>query len=97
MKKPSLFTICFIMFIVCWVFLRFFVGGVISKPIPSSVIVMYMALISTAILVHISVEDTRFREFLRPIHETLVDDNRRVRRLRISRVDPASYAWIYLF
>ena len=88
MKKPSLFTICFIMFIVCWVFLRFFVGGVISKPIPSSVIVMYMALISTAILVHISVEDTRFREFLRPIHETLVDDNRRVRRLVLAVLIP---------
>ncbi len=88
MKKPSLFTICFIMFIVCWVFLRFFVGGVISKPIPSNVIVMYMALISTAILVHISVEDTRFREFLRPIHETLVDDNRRVRRLVLAVLIP---------
>ena len=97
MKKPSLFTICFIMFIVCWVFLRFFVGGVISKPIPSSVIAMYMALIFVAILVHISVEDSRFREFLRPINETLVDDNRRVRRHRFSSVDPASYARIYLF
>ncbi len=88
MKKPSLFTICFAIFIVCWVFLRFFVGGVISKPIPSSVIVMYMALISIAILVHISVEDTRFREFLRPIHETLVDDNRRVRRLVLAVLIP---------
>ncbi len=81
MKKPSLFTICFAIFIVCWVFLRFFVGGVISKPIPNSVIAMYMALVFIAILVHISVEDTRFREFLRPIHETLVDENRQTRRL----------------
>ena len=47
-----------------------------------------MALISTAILVHISVEDTRFREFLRPIHETLVDDNRRVRRLVLAVLIP---------
>ena len=42
---------------------------------------MYMALIFIAIMVHISVEDSRFREFLRPIHETLVDDNRRIHRL----------------
>ena len=49
---------------------------------------MYMALISIAILVHISVEDTRFREFLRPIHETLVDDNRRVRRLVLAVLIP---------
>ncbi len=81
MKKPSLFTICFVIFILCWVFLRFFIGGVISKPIPNSVILMYMALVFIAILVHISVEDTRFREFLRPIHETLVDENRSTRRL----------------
>jgi mono/diheme cytochrome c family protein len=81
MKRVSLFTICFVIFIACWVFLEFVIGGVISKPIPSSVIAMYMGLILIAILVHVSVEDTRFREFLRPIHETLVDENRRVRRI----------------
>ena len=80
MKKPSLFTICSVIFVGCWVFLRFVVGNVISVPIPGSVIAMYMGLILIAILVHISVEDSRFREFLRPIHETLVDENRRTRR-----------------
>lgn len=81
MKRISLFTICFVIFIVSWVFLEFVIGGVISKPIPNSVIGMYMALVLVAILVHVSVEDSRFREFLRPIHETLVDDKYRVRRL----------------
>ncbi|RKU32094.1 cytochrome C [Candidatus Poribacteria bacterium] len=81
MKRISLFTICFIIFIGSWVFLQFVIGGVISKPIPNSVIGMYMALVLVAILVHVSVEDSRFLEFLRPIHETLVDDKYRVRRL----------------
>ncbi len=88
MRKPSLFTICLIIFIVCWVFLRFIIGSLISVPIPNSVIAMYMALILIAILVHISVEDTRFREFLRPIHETLVDENRRVRRIVLAGLIP---------
>ena len=81
MKRISLFTICFVIFIVSWVFLEFVIGGVISKPIPNSVIGMYMALVLVAILVHVSVEDSRFREFIRPIHETLIDDRYRVRRL----------------
>ena len=81
MKRLSLFTICFIIFIGSWVFLQFVIGGVISKPIPNSVIGMYMALVFVAILVHVSVEDSRFLEFLRPIHETLVNDKYRVRRL----------------
>ncbi len=88
MKRLSLFTICFIIFIACWVFLEFVIGGVISKPIPSSVIAMYMGLVLIAILVHVSVEDTRFREFLRPVHETLVDENRRVRRIVLAVLIP---------
>lgn len=88
MKRVSLFTICFAIFIACWVFLEFVVGGVISKPIPVSVVSIYMGLILIAILVHVSVEDSRFKEFLRPIHETLVDDNRRVRRIVLAVLIP---------
>ena len=88
MKRLSLFTISSIIFIASWVFLRFVIGGVISVPIPNSVIVMYMVLILIAILVHVSVEDTKFKEFFRPVHETLVDDNRRVRRIVLAILIP---------
>ena len=88
MKRISLFTICFLIFIASWVFLRFVIGGPISVPIPSSVIAMYMALILIAILVHVSVEDTRFEEFIRPIHETLVDEKRSTRRLVLAILIP---------
>ena len=81
MKKISLFTICLAIFIVCWIFLRFVIGGIISAPIPNTVIAMYMGLIFIAILVHVSVEDSRFTEFLRPVNETLLDDSKRTRRL----------------
>lgn len=47
-----------------------------------------MALIFIAILVHVSVEDTRFAEFIRPIRETLVDENRSTRRLVLAVLIP---------
>ena len=79
MKRMSLFTKCLILFVLLWLFLRFFIGGVWSVPLPASVIGMYLGLILLAILVHVSVEDDRFREFLRPIKETLADDDKRTR------------------
>lgn len=88
MKRTSLFTICFVIFIASWVFLRFVVGGFISVPIPSSVIAMYMALIFIAILVHVSVEDSRFQEFIRPIHETLVSEKHKTRRIVLAVLIP---------
>ena len=86
--RLSLFTICFIILVGSWVFLEFVVGGLISVPIPGSVVAMYMGLVIIAILVHISVEDSLFREFLRPIRETLVDDRRRLRRRVIAVLIP---------
>ena len=80
MQRLSLFTKCLIIFVALWFFLRFFIGGVWSVPLPVSVISMYLGLILLAILVHVSVEDDRFREFLRPVKETLADENRRTRR-----------------
>ena len=88
MKRLSLFTICLAILVGSWIVLRFVIGGVVSVPIPSSVIAMYMGLIIIAILVHISVEDSLFREFLRPIRETLVEDRRRVRRRIIGVLIP---------
>lgn len=79
MPKLSLFTKCLILFAVIWLFLEFFIGGMWSVPLPASIISMYLGLILVAILVHVSVEDDRFREFLRPIKETLADDNKRIR------------------
>lgn len=88
MKRISLFTLCLVIFIASWVFLRFVMGGLISVPIPNSVIAMYMGLILIAILVHVSVEDSRFSEFLRPVHQTLVEDNKRTRRIVLAILIP---------
>ena len=34
MKRLSLFTKCSILFVLLWLFLRFFIGGIISVPLP---------------------------------------------------------------
>lgn len=81
MKRMSLFTKCLILFVLLWLLLRVFIGSVVSVPLPSSIIVMYIGLILLAILVHVSVEDERFREFLRPIKETLIDESKKTRRI----------------
>ena len=88
MKHISLFTKCLILFVVIWLFLRFFIGGVWSVPLPASVIAMYVGLILLAILVHVSVEDDRFREFLRPIKETLVEDDKKIQRIVVGALIP---------
>ena len=80
MKRLSLFTKCLIIFVLLWLFLRFFIGGIVSVPLPSSVISMYLGLILLAILVHVSVEEEKFQEFLRPIKETLTEDSKKLRR-----------------
>ena len=96
MKKTSLFTICLVIFIACWLFLRFVIGGIISAPIPNTVIAMYMGLILIAILVHVSVEDSKFTEFLRPVNETLLDNNKRTRRLILVILIPLLLSgWTY--
>jgi hypothetical protein len=41
---------------------------------------MYIGLIVVAILVHVSVEDEKFQEFLRPLKETLIDDRKKITR-----------------
>ncbi len=81
MQRISLFTICLFIILICWIFLSFIVGGLFSVPIPNNVIMMYMGLILVAILVHVSVEDARLSEFLRPIRETVADENKRTRRI----------------
>ena len=88
MKRMSLFTKCLILFVLLWLFLKFFIGGVVSVPLPASVIGMYLALILVAILVHVSVEDDRFREFLRPIKDTLIDDSKKARRTALFALIP---------
>lgn len=55
--------------------------GSASAPVPSSVVLQYMLTVLVAALLYVSAEDTRWREFKRPIGETLVEPSRRPLRI----------------
>ncbi len=54
--------------------------GVASAPVPSSVVIQYMLTVLVGILVWVSDNEVRWREFKRPIRETLVLPERRILR-----------------
>lgn len=54
--------------------------GFRSAPVPGSVVLQYMAIVIVGILLYVSADDTRWREFRAPIHATLVDADKRVLR-----------------
>lgn len=56
--------------------------GAPSAPVPGSVVLQYMATVFVGALIYVSDNDARWREFKRPIRETLVAPARR--RLRIA-------------
>ncbi|MEX1181718.1 MAG: cytochrome c [Gemmatimonadota bacterium] len=54
--------------------------GAASAPVPGSVVLQYMATVFVGALIYVSDSESRWHEFKRPIHETLVAPSRR--RLR---------------
>jgi mono/diheme cytochrome c family protein len=55
--------------------------GVSSAPVPRSVVIQYMLTIVVGLLVWVSADEVRWREFKRPMLETLVKPERRRTRL----------------
>jgi mono/diheme cytochrome c family protein len=51
--------------------------GVASAPVPSSVVLMYMAIAAVGALIYASDEEERWTRFKEPVHRTLVDDDKR--------------------
>ncbi|MDQ3698784.1 MAG: cytochrome c [Gemmatimonadota bacterium] len=51
--------------------------GVRSAPVPGSVLVQYMMIALVGILIYVSSDDDRWREFKRPVHSTMVDADKR--------------------
>jgi mono/diheme cytochrome c family protein len=54
--------------------------GVSSAPVPSSVVLQYMVTVFVGALIYVSDNEARWREFKRPIRETLVSPGRRTLR-----------------
>jgi mono/diheme cytochrome c family protein len=54
--------------------------GMSSAPVPNSVLLQYMATVLVAVLLYVSSQEQRWREFKQPIEETMVAPERRVLR-----------------
>lgn len=55
--------------------------GVASAPVPSSVILQFMMIALVGVLLYVSADETRWRQFKAPIHAVAVDPDRKLLRL----------------
>lgn len=51
--------------------------GLKSAPVPQSVVLQYLAIVLVGVLVYVSSDEQRWREFRAPLHATLVDHDKR--------------------
>jgi len=54
--------------------------GIRSAPVPSSVVVQYLAVVLAGILIYVSDNEARWRQFKEPIHAALVEPDKRLVR-----------------
>jgi 1,4-dihydroxy-2-naphthoate octaprenyltransferase len=54
--------------------------GMKSAPVPSSVVLQYMAVVIVAILIYVSSDERRWTGFKAPIHAVLVDNDKKILR-----------------
>ena len=83
-----------LLFVGAWVVFEFGITyvppllGMPSAPVPNSVVVQYMVLTVVGILVFVSDNEERWREFKAPLHAVLVDPERRWMRGALLAVLP---------
>ena len=54
--------------------------GFASAPVPASVVLQFMVIAAVGVLLYVSADETRWRQFKQPIHAVAVDDDKRVLR-----------------
>lgn len=67
--------------------------GVNSAPVPSSVLLEYMAIVTVAVLLWVSSNEDRWSEFKEPIQRTLVDPEREGLRTLFLVIIPVAVGW----
>ena len=90
MRQLSSFSKAILFVAVCYIGLAY---G-IRPPLPASILYLYMGLIIIGILSQIGVEDEKLREFIRPVRELLVDDDKARRRIVAFTILPLAVAFI---
>jgi mono/diheme cytochrome c family protein len=72
--------------IAAWVLIRVGIAyippllGVRSAPVPGSVVMQYLAIVFVALLLYVSFDEARWREFRAPLRAVMVDGDKRVLR-----------------
>jgi mono/diheme cytochrome c family protein len=57
--------------------------GLHSAPVPNSIVVQFLLIALVGILIHVSSDEMRWREFKRPINAAMVDEDKRWVRLAL--------------
>lgn len=74
---------------VAWLIFEFGIGlipplfGVRSAPAPNSVVLQFLATVLVGVLLYVSADEKRWREFRQPIHAAMVDPDKKLVRLAL--------------
>jgi len=68
--------------------------GISSAPVPSSVVLQYMATVVVGVLLYFSADEARWDAFRMPIERTLVEPERRVLRTVLLIMLPLFVGWL---
>ncbi len=90
MKRLSSFAKGTILIGICFFILKY----IVTPPLPTSLVYLYMGLILITILAQISVEDEKLKEFIRPVKDILVQDAKAKSRMVLFSTFPLVIAYI---
>ena len=68
--------------------------GMKSAPVPSTVVLQYMAVALVGVLIYVSDSESRWREFKQPIHHAMVDRDKKWVRIALLVLIPAVVGWV---
>ncbi len=68
--------------------------GVTSAPIPQSIMLQYMLTALVGVLIYVSADENRWREFKAPLHAALVEPDKRNVRAAALVVIPLAVGWV---
>jgi len=68
--------------------------GIESAPVPGSVVLQYMVMVTVGVLLWVSDNEERWTRFKEPIHRTMIDDERRVTRAVFMLLIPVLVAFV---
>ncbi len=85
---------------VSWIVIEFGIAlvppllGARSAPVPTSVVVQYVLTVLVGVLLYVSADQQRWREFKQPIHAVMVQPEKRAARVALLVLIPALVGWI---